>query len=259
MKSKKCTKCGREKPLSRFGSNKKSKDGLQWNCKECINKEGRSRRPKKNEALPVGFKRCTSCKEVKRIDMYYGVKSKQSKCKLCISEIKNKVKEVHPDGFSKCSLCCNVVPVDRFGKDNRNKSGLKSQCNECRNKSSSKWKKKNKAEVSEYNKNWKRENKENGLYRKLLQRVLRQSKAKKINSTINSLGYTSLLFKMRIEYQFKGGMSWGNHGEWEIDHKKPVSRFISQGCTSPSIINALSNLQPLWKSDNRAKGDKFNE
>lgn len=61
----------------------------------------------------------------------------------------------------------------------------------------------------------------------------------------------------RMECQFRPGMSWANYGEWEIDHKKPVARFIAQGCMNPAIINALSNLQPLWKAENRAKSNKY--
>lgn len=71
------------------------------------------------------------------------------------------------------------------------------------------------------------------------------------------LGYTQDQFIKRIEFQFRDGMSWDNRSEWHIDHKKPVSRFIEQGVTDIRIINALSNLQPLWASDNMSKGSKF--
>ena len=72
-------------------------------------------------------------------------------------------------------------------------------------------------------------------------------------------GYTIEQLKKRIEFNFKDGMNWENRGEWHIDHKKPVARFIAQGITDPAIINALSNLQPLWASDNQSKGAKFSE
>lgn len=86
--------------------------------------------------------------------------------------------------------------------------------------------------------------------------VRRVMQAKK-SSTFEVIGYTPDKLMKRIEFQFRPGMSWDNYGDWEIDHKKPVARFISQGCSDPSIINALSNLQPLWKAENRAKGDKY--
>ena len=31
-----CTKCGIEKPLSEFTKKKKSRDGINWWCKECL-------------------------------------------------------------------------------------------------------------------------------------------------------------------------------------------------------------------------------
>lgn len=36
MKTKLCTKCGVEKPVSEFGLNKSKRDGLQSHCKECV-------------------------------------------------------------------------------------------------------------------------------------------------------------------------------------------------------------------------------
>ena len=35
METKKCTKCGQEKPVSEFNKSAASKDGLQNYCKEC--------------------------------------------------------------------------------------------------------------------------------------------------------------------------------------------------------------------------------
>lgn len=39
METKKCTKCGRELPLSEFNKCSINTDGLQYRCKECCNKE----------------------------------------------------------------------------------------------------------------------------------------------------------------------------------------------------------------------------
>tara|TARA_R110000772_G_C13143657_1_gene424273 strand:+ start:139 stop:792 length:654 start_codon:yes stop_codon:yes gene_type:complete len=72
-------------------------------------------------------------------------------------------------------------------------------------------------------------------------------------------GYTAGQLKNHIEGQFTNGMAWDNRNEWHIDHIKPVSAFIKEGITDPAIINALSNLQPLWAKDNLSKGAKYNE
>jgi hypothetical protein len=57
--------------------------------------------------------------------------------------------------------------------------------------------------------------------------------------------------KTHIESLFTEGMSWDNHGKWHIDHIKPVVSFDKD--IHPSVVNALSNLQPLWAKDNRNK------
>ena len=77
----------------------------------------------------------------------------------------------------------------------------------------------------------------------------------KNDSAFNILGYDYDKFKKRIETNFKDGMCWENHGEWHVDHKKPISRFNSN--TPPHIVNALCNLQPLWAKDNLSKGNKY--
>ena len=58
-------------------------------------------------------------------------------------------------------------------------------------------------------------------------------------------------------YTFRAGMSWDNYGEWQVDHRKPVSVFVKEGILEVAIINDLNNLQPLWKSENLSKGSKY--
>lgn len=72
-----------------------------------------------------------------------------------------------------------------------------------------------------------------------------------------ALGYTSDELRARIQSQFKHGMKWSNRGEWDIDHRKPISAFISEGVDDLMVINALDNLQPLWKEENAIKGSKY--
>lgn len=89
--------------------------------------------------------------------------------------------------------------------------------------------------------------------RKMVSRCLKNKRDR--TSTI--LGYTADQLKSRIESGFLPGMSWENHGEWHIDHIKPIAVFHREGVTCPAIINALTNLQPLWAKDNLSKGDKY--
>jgi hypothetical protein len=95
----------------------------------------------------------------------------------------------------------------------------------------------------------------NDKWRGLLNNCLKRMGKTKEGHTIDLLGYSSIELKEHIELLFIDGMSWDNHGEWHIDHKKAVSLFNKE--THPSIVNALSNLQPLWAIDNIKKSNKI--
>lgn len=77
------------------------------------------------------------------------------------------------------------------------------------------------------------------------------------------LPYSEQQFIEHIESLWLDGMDWDNYGVgkdcWSVDHKVPVSHFIKTGETDIAVINALSNLQPLWHSDNMKKGNSLPE
>ena len=50
-------------------------------------------------------------------------------------------------------------------------------------------------------------------------------------------------------------MSWDNYGEWHIDHIKPLTKFDKD--TPIHIVNALNNLQPLWKTTREINGNLY--
>ena len=89
----------------------------------------------------------------------------------------------------------------------------------------------------------------------MLRRCLRGNE--KYCSSFSMIGYTPVELRMHIESMFSPGMTWDNYGDWHIDHIKPVSAFLNEGETDPSIINSLSNLQPLWAYENLKKGARF--
>jgi hypothetical protein len=62
-------------------------------------------------------------------------------------------------------------------------------------------------------------------------------------------------FKLRLEETFLDGMTWGNYGDWHIDHIKPLSLFNED--TPVSVVNSLDNIQALWAGDNLSKSNKF--
>lgn len=62
-----------------------------------------------------------------------------------------------------------------------------------------------------------------------------------------------------LEAQFAPGMTWDNHGEWHVDHIRPLCSFEFQTPDDPQFREAwaLSNLQPLWAGDNLRKSGKW--
>ncbi len=69
------------------------------------------------------------------------------------------------------------------------------------------------------------------------------------------LGCTTEEFVEYLQKLFKEGMTLENHGEWHIDHIKP----LSSAKTKEELIklNHYTNLQPLWASENMKKGKKI--
>lgn len=91
-------------------------------------------------------------------------------------------------------------------------------------------------------------------WRSVLNNALVRMQRVKDGRTVVLLGYTAERLRTHLENQFKDGMTWNNYGEWHVDHKKAVTSFYTD--TPMSIVNALSNLQPMWASENISKGNK---
>jgi hypothetical protein len=93
------------------------------------------------------------------------------------------------------------------------------------------------------------------LVSRLKNRLLNKNK----KSTFDILGYSVDDLKIHLESRFQSGMTWENYGEWEIDHITPDSWFVYNSTEDDGFKNswALENLQPLWKSDNASKGNRY--
>lgn len=84
-------------------------------------------------------------------------------------------------------------------------------------------------------------------------------KAQDTARQIRGFGYTIQEAIDHLEGLFVPGMNWGNHGAWEIDHVRPVRLYDLTKKEDQIACFALSNLQPLWKSDNRKKSGTWIE
>jgi hypothetical protein len=170
-----------------------------------------------------------------------------------------------------CANCKKEKPLDLFQNDKRLVSGKNSWCISCARELVKKIRatKKGLANSRSASINYAR-NHHNGLYarlktdplfklthnlRNLIRNSIKNQGYKKTTKTAAILGCDYEFFHLYMELQFKPGMSWENHGEWHIDHKKP----ISWAKTKEEVIklNHYTNLQPLWAVENIQKGNRY--
>jgi hypothetical protein len=166
-----------------------------------------------------------------------------------------------------CNKCNSSLPLTLFNKERKNKDGLSYWCKTCSNDYKMNWNKSNpdymskyrlvnRIKISEvvktYKKSWISKNQHIKAWRYVLRGSLKRFDKIKEEKTIQLLGYSAIELKGHIEKQFTEEMSWNNYGEWHIDHIKPI--YIFDKNTHPSIVNALSNLRPLWATTKEING-----
>ena len=74
--------------------------------------------------------------------------------------------------------------------------------------------------------------------------------------SVDMLGCNVEDFKDHITAQLRDGMTWENYGQWHIDHIVPLKYGTP---TVEEMVERLhyTNTQPLWASENCAKGNKY--
>jgi len=71
------------------------------------------------------------------------------------------------------------------------------------------------------------------------------------------IGCDKVTLKKHITNLLTDDMTYDNYGIWEVDHIKPVSKFNFNNRTEIFECFHYTNLQPLWKEENRSKFIKF--
>jgi hypothetical protein len=219
-----CPTCSQSKKLDEFNKNKTRKDGYQRECRECChnhhNKHYQTKKsPRLKENLKEGHKICTCCKQ--------------------------------------------ELPLNDF-KPGKGRFGVGGNCKKCFNikwneyqKQTGQNKKHNKLK-RQTNPQWKLKAVLRGRYLDALKRHTSGGKVNKNHSAIDLIGCSIEFYKQYLEQQFKSDMVWENHGKiWEIDHIKPCALFDLTKEEEQKQCFHYTNTQPLYKSDNRSKGNKY--
>ena len=89
-----------------------------------------------------------------------------------------------------------------------------------------------------------------------LYKALKAQGIRKDCKTVDWLGCSPADLRQFIESKFLEGMSWDNFGEWEVDHIRPCASFDLTDPEQKRECFHFTNLQPLWRTDNRKKSCK---
>lgn len=224
------------------------------------------------------MKNCSKCKELKPLEEFSKNKNtpdnRQNRCKKCSALYKRELYNLNPqkhiDDYLKY-YHNNKEQVDIVSKNyklltkeqqkiyNNNYTQLNK---DKKQKASTKWAQNNKEHIKLHIKNRRNNDssfKLSGNIRALIYGSFKKvckGQFSKSKSTEEILGCTIEEFINYLQSQFTEGMTLENHGEWEMDHIVPVSsaKVEEEIC----MLNHYTNFQPLWKEDNRKKGNKIN-
>lgn len=90
--------------------------------------------------------------------------------------------------------------------------------------------------------------------------IIRMKSGIKYTSWRNLIGCNIDELKQHIENQFIDGMCWANHGnghgKWNIDHIKPLVKFDLFKIEDQQQAFHFTNLRPLWFEENMARNRK---
>ena len=211
-------------------------------------------------------KKCYTCKEVKPLDWFGKNKSKKDgryyQCKDCRRQYYQANREVINER-SKQYYEANKEQCKQYREANKEafaeRRKQRYQANkEAKAEYNKQYFKANKEAIAQYKKE--RHNTDpfvrlaNNI-RVSIRKALSNGGYSKKSKTHEILGCSFDEYHQHIEAQFTDGMSWERMSEIHIDHRLPLSAATTEA--ELLALNHHSNLQPLWKSDNLAKGSSY--
>lgn len=219
MKTKICSKCREEKPMTNtfFAKRKTGKDGFASWCKECKKQYDKNRRAEMKRLNPEALKEIHKEKyqqNKERIKKYSKKYYKDNREKYRAHE-----REYRQKNKDRLNAYSNEYVKNRYKNDPAFK--IKTNC---------------RIRISQAVRN-----------------------GYKSSDTMDLIGCDIQFLMDHLESQFTDGMSWENYGEWHIDHILPCASFdLSKKENQKECFN-YKNLQPLWAEDNIKKSDKVPE
>lgn len=228
-----CTKCKIEKELSEFNKNKAAKDGLRYQCKECLKQYQRDNR----ERFAEYRKQYYQDNRERRVEYQKQYRRDNSE------RIAESKKQYRLDNRER-----TAEYKKQYRRDNRKRLTEYQR----------QYQRDNRERLAEYQKNRRANDINVRLRDQLRSRTTAALKGKnKSAATLELLGADVDFVRGYLESQFTDGMSWDNYGKWHIDHIRPCASFDLADPEQQRKCFHYSNLQPLWAEDNLRKGAKF--
>lgn len=220
--TKACTKCGEVKPHSGFHREKQKSDGLRADCKVCATARRRAYYANNREAERQRYEDWR-----KRNPTYHAEWHKLHEPRL-----KAKASAYYREN------------IEQYRENSK------------------RWREENRPRVRELDLEsyYRRQATAKGRLDHAMSAVVWRSlkKAKGGRGTFDILGYGLADLMAHLERQFRDGMTWGNYGEWHVDHILPLASFNYEtpDCPNFRAAWALANLRPLWAKENLTKNAK---
>jgi len=236
-----CSKCNEEKDESEFQKRKGAKGGLRAQCKGCI-KVRETKWRQENIETCREYQRRYKRDNPKKVEE--SNKNWRDNNREIYNEIQRRWRENNPESYKKSKKKHELNNREKILQEKRE------------------YMRRNREYFSgQALKMQKVRDREDPIFH--LVRRMRGSFRNVMNGmnsrTLSHINHSDLFAK--LEMQFKPGMTWENYGRekgnWVVDHKKPIARFLEQGEYRPHVIFAICNLQPMWISENCSKQDKF--
>lgn len=246
ISTKECTQCGEVKELSEFYS-RKSKKGNSFtsDCKKCRSNYSKSRYVNNKEHIDNVNReyRENNKEKVKAISDAWYEKNKHQASK------KRKQKRIDNGD--------EIREKERVYRENNRESILEYRRS---------WNKENHDHVKKHHREYMSKRLKEDIEFKILhnlrsrvQMAIKANFGEKACSTIELVGCSIQKLRSHLESKFTDEMSWDNCGDWHIDHIRPCSSFNLKDPEEQKKCFNWKNLQPLWGSDNRKKGARWEE
>lgn len=253
--SKTCTKCGGIKSLDGFSRVSKNKDGRSAQCRECQKVQAAEYYAKNRDRIRQRQEKHCAREEYKQQRReyhreYYERNREAVNARIKAQRAERPTPESPERKTKKRAYMAGYTLTDRQKAANARRSEIWNKDNpERRLEIVKRHRQKRRASPKAMLENFVR----NGVYRS----IRHGSRAGR--RTFAMLGYSVKQWKRHIERQFLDDMSWANYGDWHIDHIIPLAAFNYETPDHGDFKRAwaLSNLQPLWASDNKRKNAKL--